>query len=124
MEKGKYTISYMTLGTALMACKVMLSYSRVIPYSSTIDTLLIVIALVCFITRILLQKYSGKMLITYSLISVVALYSCIVAKNSSLLITVVTLFALRNYDINKFLKTIFKVESFLCALHVVYSLEY
>ena len=93
MEKGKYTISYMTLGTALMACKVMLSYSKVIPYSSNIDTLLIVIALVCFVTRILLQKYSCKTLITYALISAVALYSCIVAKNSSLLITIVTLFA-------------------------------
>jgi hypothetical protein len=124
MEKGKYTISYMTLGTALMACKVMLSYSKVIPYSSNIDTLLIVIALVCFVTRILLQKYSCKTLITYALISAVALYSCIVAKNSSLLITIVTLFALRNYDVNKFLKTIFKVESFLCIFHVVYSLGY
>ena len=124
MKKRKITISCMELGTVLMACKVMLSYSRVIPYSNTFDTLLIVISLICFITRILLQKYSDKTLIAYALITILALYSCSKANNNSLLITIITLFALRDYNIEKFLKTIYRVESFLCLLHVVYSLSY
>lgn len=124
MKTGKLTISCMILGTILMATKVMLSYGRVLPYSNEFDTILVGIALVCFVTRILTQKYSVKTLTIYFTISVLALYSCIQAKNNLFLITVVTLFALRNYDINKFLKTIFKVESFWCGFHVVYSLLY
>lgn len=124
MKTGKLTVSCMTLGTILMATKVMLSYGKILPYSNGFDTILVGIALVCFVTRILTQKYSSKTLAIYFAISVLALYSCIRAKNNSILITVVTLFALRNYDINKFLKTIFKVESFWCGFHVVYSLLY
>lgn len=124
MKTGKLTISCMTLGTILMATKVMLSYGKILPYSNGFDTVLVCIALACFVARILTQKYSGKTLTIYFVISVFALYSCIQAKNNSLLITVVTLFALRNYNINKFLKTIFKVESFWCIFHVAYSLIY
>lgn len=124
MKTGKLTVSCMTLGTILMATKVMLSYGKILPYSNGFDTILVGIALVCFVTRILTQKYSGKILAIYFAISVLALYSCIQAKNNSILITIVTLFALRNYDINKFLKTIFKVESIWCGFHVVYSLLY
>lgn len=124
MRTRKLTVSYMTLGTILMATKVMLSYGRVLPYSYVLDTILVCVALACFVIRILAQKYSGKTLTIYFVISVFALYSCIQARNNSLLITIVTLFALRNYNINKFLKTIFKVESFWCGFHVVYSLLY
>lgn len=124
MKTGKLTISCMTLGTFLMATKVMLSYGKVLSYSNSFDNILVGIALVCFVVRILTQKYSGRTLTIYFSISVVALYSCIKAKNNSVLITIVTLFALRNYDINKFLKTIFTVESSWCAFHVVYSLLY
>lgn len=124
MVKSRFTFDLMQIGTFTMAVKVILSYSKIIPYSDAADFLLIGLSLVCFVVKIVKQKYSFKGLIIFAIVGLVALYTSTIINDYSIVITVVTLFALRNYDFNKFIRTILKTEGWLCLFHILYSLLY
>lgn len=109
------------IAAALMAVKTLLPYSMVIPFSNLLDNLVLVAALGCFGLVLLLQNLSRIEFILSLLVGVVCAVTCLIIDDFSILITAVTVFALRKYNIRDFVKVVFWVQLVFCLFHVVWS---
>lgn len=111
----------MQIAAALMAVKTLLPYSTVLPFSILVDNLLLVAALACFGLVLLLQNLSLKEFVLSLMVGMVSVVTCLIIDDFSILITAMTVFALRKFDIKRFVKVIFWVQLSFCLFHVVWS---
>lgn len=108
-------------GLFLMLVKVSFSLSSVFQYSDSLDKVLSLASAGILAIYILIQKYSGKMLFIYGIISLVALYSSLKVNNFELLITVLTCLAIRKENFNHVLKFIYKYEILFLCINTFYA---
>lgn len=104
-----------------MIIKVSFSVSEILPYSDSIDNMLSIISVGCFVLYIFETSSLSLGLVLYSLIVLLALYSSIRVNNNELLITAVTCFAIRNEDMDKIFSFIYIYELYFFILHTVYA---
>lgn len=109
---------------ALMALKVLLPYSRIIPYSDTADTILLVAALGFFASLFWLRGMERKTLLVGVVLCGAAVYTSMRIDDFSILITVLTIFVLASYRVKDFIRVVFWVELLFCLTHVLYSAVY
>ncbi len=121
MGKRRYKPHLMQIAAALMAVKSLLSYSRVIPFFDLMDNLILVAALGCFGLVLLFQDLSRMEFALSLLVGVLSVITCLIIDDYSILITVMTVYALRKYDIKAFVKVVFWVQLAVVLFHAVWS---
>ena len=115
------SVGLFSIGVFFMTIKTSLSFSKIIPYNDLLDNMLVSISLLCFIIVILNKKYNLKTLIIYLVIGILTLYSCIITGENLIMITVISILALRNFSFDKFINQIFKIEITIIMIHLIYS---
>lgn len=106
----------------LMVCKVTFSLSSIAPYNESIDLLLSILSAGLFALCILMDRYSGKVLAIYAVISVTILFSVIKTGNYGFLITVIACFAARKRNFNRMIEMIYQYELLFVVLHTAAAL--
>lgn len=119
MANKSMKISVLDLATIVMTIKVFLSYSRAIPKSPLLDTLLTGLFVVCVVFIVIRKHYNIKTLAVIGVISLAVLYTSIQTKYSDPMITYLFILALKDKDINKQISLIYKSYSVLLIVHAV-----
>lgn len=107
------------LATVIFLLKVLFSTSRIINYTFLCDQILSVIGIIIFAIHILNQRYSMKTLIIYAIVTGFTLYNALITGNNAILITVVTCLAIKDIDINKYIRFIFNFETIFFLCHTI-----
>lgn len=105
------------IGIFVMCLKTAFRQSAIIPYTSEMDNVLTIVAVVCLCEAILHKKYTIKMLTLYCAITLISLFSVVQTKNYGFLITIIVCLAIRGVNIDKILASIFKYQIFFLVLH-------
>lgn len=84
-----------------------------------VDNILTAIAVILLFFSILEKKYSAKQLIVYAFITILFGIVCINIGSTGLLVTVITCLAIRDENVERILRFIFKYEFWLISLHCV-----
>ncbi|MCD7955156.1 MAG: hypothetical protein LUG93_05235 [Lachnospiraceae bacterium] len=123
-QKDSYKVDVMQIVAIFMSIKVVLSFSSICRPSGIVDNALTVLS-ICICCIVVINKiYSLRTLFLSFLLGLVALYTCVKIGSYEILISVMTILALKGYDFDKFLKMIYKTEVALLIIHVVYSMAY
>lgn len=113
--KKNYTI--LQIGILIMCFKTAFRHSAIIPYTDFVDNILTLIAVLCLCTAILRKRYTVKILCLYGCITLLSLLSVMQTKNYGFLITIIVCLAMREENLNEFLASVFKYESFFLIVH-------
>lgn len=110
------------LGITLMLMKVCLSMSTFLPYTNAIDIFLSVGSSVCLCVHIVEQKYTIKLLGIYLIITLLSLYSVSLTKNFGMLVSIITIMAIRSLDLNKVIRFIYSFELAFILAHTIIAI--
>ena len=114
---GKLKLVY--VGLFLANIKQFCSKSHIIPYTEMIDDVLSVLILGIFLLVILKQTFTYKQLIVYGIISVLTIYSAFVSGYMIIAITVLTILAIRQENVDDIAVFLFKCKSFFLGLNTI-----
>jgi len=108
-------------GIFLFTIKAGYDLSGIISPGLYIDYAVIGIGLMAFIFAILKQGYSVALLCKYALIAMISLVSTILSGQSAIIVTVITILAVRNSDISIIIEKIYKWS---CAFFIINSIYF
>lgn len=111
--------TFLDLGLLIFTLKTGFDISAILPSFGIIDTLVVVLGLGSLFLAILQQGYSIKTLFTYALIAILSLCSTYLSGQSVIIVTVVTIMAIRRTDISK---VIVKIRKWSTAFLFVHTL--
>lgn len=111
-------------GLFLLTLKTVLYSSAVIPYNSVVDNILQYAAVICFVFSIMKQGYSTKTLCIYAVITLSSVYSCSRVGEWGMLISVISILAIRKENINNVLHFIYSYELFFVVMNIFLSLVF
>ena len=114
--------SNLYVGIFILIIKTIFYYSTVFILPKWGDAALQYLAVFFLAIHILKQKYSKKTLFIYGLITLFALISCLLTKEWGILITVITVLAIRKEYFNDIIEFIYKIELFVVSLNIILSL--
>lgn len=106
-------------GILVLIVKTILSMSSMWHTTDWVDNILTAIAVILLFFSILEKKYSAKQLIVYAFITILFGIVCINIGSTGLLVTVITCLAIRDENVERILRFIFKYEFWLISLHCV-----
>lgn len=104
-------------GILVLIVKTVLSMSSMWHSSAWLDNILTAVSVVLLVSSILSKKYSMKQLLTYAVITILFGIICINIGSTGLLITVMTCLAIRDEDMERIIRFIFKYEFWIVAIH-------
>ncbi len=110
------------IGLLCMIFKVFLSSSIIIPYNNIADSVLTVLSTVFLTIEIIRKKTNILLLFIYAALGIFALYSTSLSGSYMTMITLLTIIAMQDSDIDNVISLIFKFEFMLLIAHTVYSL--
>lgn len=108
---------FLDCGILVLIVKTVLSMSSMWHSSAFLDNILTAVSVVLLVASILSKLYSVKQLITYAIITILFGIICINIGSAGLLITVITCLAIRDEDIERIIRLIFKYELWIVAIH-------
>ena len=106
-------------GLFLLIIKNFFDVSDIIPYTDTLDNAISVCILLIFCMVMIKEKYSLKYLIIYLLVSMIALYSAYITGYKIIVVTVLTILAIRQESINEVAKFIFGWKVLLLSINTI-----
>lgn len=109
--------SALDFGILVLIVKTILSMSSMWHLSGTVDNILTAISVVLLVAHILSKQYNTRQLIAYAIVTVLFGVICINIGSVGLLITVITCLAVRDEDIERVVRFIFKYEFWLISIH-------
>ncbi len=109
--------SFLYMGMLLLIIKTFLSYSSIFVISSFVDNVLSILGALFLCVAILQKRYNAKILCIYFGVVVFSLYLCYRVNNLQILITVITILVVRDYDFDKLIRFIFQYELLLFIIH-------
>ena len=109
--------SALDFGILVLIVKTILSMSSMWHSSGTVDNILTAISVVLLVAHILSKQYNTRQLIAYAIVTVLFGVICINIGSVGLLITVITCLAVRDEDIERVVRFIFKYEFWLISIH-------
>lgn len=104
-------------GILVLIIKTVLSMSSMWHSSALLDNILTVVSVVLLVSSILSKQYSMKQLIVYAGVTILFGIICINIGSTGLLITVMTCLAIRDEDIERIVRFIFKYEFWIVTIH-------
>ena len=110
------------LGITLMLTKVCLSMSTFLTYSDKIDILLSLGASICLGIHIVKQKYTLKLLGFYFSVALLSLYSVSLTRNYGMLVSIITIMAIRSLDLNKVIRFMYRFELAFMISHTIIAI--
>lgn len=110
----------LNLGLFVFTIKTGLDLSGIIPLNEYVDSILIVVGLTAFIAAILQQGYTAKVLLKYAVITALSLCSTLLSGQSVIIVSVITILAVRKTDITQVIKNIRLWSSSFLVLHSLY----
>lgn len=108
------------MGLFIFTIKTGLDISGIISLNEYVDSALIIVGLVMFIIAILQQGYTLSVLLKYAVITAISLYSTILSGQSVIIITVITILAVRQTNITDIIKKIRIWASLFLVIHSLY----
>ncbi len=110
------------IGLLCMILKVFFSSSIIIPYNNIADSILTVLSTVFLAIEIIRKKTNIFILVIYCALGIFALYSTSLSGSYMTMITLLTIIAMQDSDIDNVISLIFKFEFMLLIVHTIYSL--
>ena len=120
--KIKKSNLFLYSGTLLLVIKTVLSVSKIVPYSDIMDNTLAVLGALCMILSIIIQQYSGKVLLIYAMFVGITTYNALITGNNALAVTVITCLAIRKTDLKTYIQFIFRLQSILVICHTLIAI--
>lgn len=111
--------SALDFGILVLIVKTILSMSSMWHSSGTVDNILTAISVVLLVVHILSKQYNTRQLIAYAIVTVLFGVICINIGSAGLLITVITCLAIRDENIERIIRFIFKYEFLLVTIHCI-----
>ena len=109
--------SALDFGILVLIVKTILSMSSMWHSSGMVDNILTAISVVLLVAHILSKQYNIRQLVAYAIVTVLFGVICINIGSAGLLITVITCLAIRDEDIERVVRFIFKYEFWLISIH-------
>lgn len=106
-------------GILVLIIKTVLSMSSMWHSSSLLDNILTAVSVVLLVSSILSKQYSMKQLIAYAVVTILFGIICMNIGSTGLLITVMTCLAIRDEDIERVIRFIFKYEFWIVIVHCI-----
>ena len=113
---------FLSWGIFILTLKTFLSYSYVIPISSSFDTILSVLGSLMFSIKIITDRYSKKTILAYLIICLISLFICNNIGSLQLFITVLTVLAIRKEELKNIIEFIYKLEIIFFVSIIMLSL--
>lgn len=104
-------------GILIMCLKTSFIQSQIIPYTNTIDNIFTILSVMCLAVSIIKERYSIKTLFLYGAITLLSLFSVLQTGNYGFLITIIVCLAIREKNMDKILKFIYKYQLFFFVIH-------
>lgn len=108
------------LGVLLFVLKTGFDVSGILPHNVLFDNIFIIVGLSSMIFTILQQGYSVKVLFVYALVTVLSLCSTIISGQSVIVITVVTILAIRGLDFSITIRKVRIWSTWFLCIHTFY----
>ena len=112
--------TFVDLGLLLFVIKTGFDVSGILPQNAALDNLVIVVGLGSFIFAILQQNYSVNTLLKYALVTVISLCSTLASGQSVIIITVITILAIRQLDFTSIISKIRIWSTWFLCIHSIY----
>ncbi|KZK13898.1 hypothetical protein DRA4_0408 [Lactococcus lactis subsp. lactis bv. diacetylactis] len=109
--------SALDFGILVLIVKTILSMSSMWYSSGMVDNILTAISVVLLVAHIQSKQYNTRQLVAYAIVTVLFGVICINIGSAGLLITVITCLAVRDEDIERVVRFIFKYEFWLISIH-------
>lgn len=106
-------------GVIVLIIKTLFSYSAILPLPDLAEEIFTVLASVLMLISIFKKKYSYRTLILYLAIVVLSMYTSFRVGGFTLMVTVITVLAIRGKNINKKLRFFFKWELFFVTVQML-----
>lgn len=112
--------TFVDLGLLLFIIKTGFDVSGILPHNSVLDNFVIVVGLGSFIIAILQQNYSASTLLKYALVTIISLCSTLASGQSVIIITVITIMAIRQLDFSTVISKIRIWSTWFLCIHSIY----
>ena len=112
--------TFVDLGLLLFVLKTGFDVSGILPHNSVLDNFVIVVGLGSFIIAILQQNYSASTLLKYALVTIISLCSTLASGQSVIIITVITIMAIRQLDFSTVISKIRIWSTWFLCIHSIY----
>lgn len=110
----------MDLGLLLFVFKTGFDVSGILPHNAILDNITIIVGLGAFIISILQQNYSAITLFKYALVTVLSLCSTVASGQSVIIVTVVTILAIRQLDFTRVINKLRIWSTWFLCIHSLY----
>lgn len=111
--------TFLDMGLFIFTIKTGLDISVLLQLNTYLDSFLIIAGLAMFIIAILQQGYTGTVLLKYAAITVISLYSTFLSDQSVIIITVITILAVRQTDLTEVIRKIRIWASVFLVMHLL-----
>lgn len=110
------------LGILLLIIKTVFYYSTVLPYNNFADVILQCATVILFVIEIIKQRYSYKTLLIYAIVAFASMFSCYKVGEWGMLISVITILAIRRENLCNVLDFIYTYELLFVVLNIVIAI--
>lgn len=114
--------TFVDLGLLLFVLKTGFDVSGILPHNTIVDNITIVVGLGAFVISVLQQNYSANTLFKYAIVTVLSLCSTLTSGQSVIIITVITILAIRQLDFTKVIRKIRIWSTWFICIHSIYFL--
>ena len=111
--------TFVDLGLLLFVLKTGFDVSGILPHNTIVDNITIVVGLGAFVIAVLQQNYSAGTLFKYAMITVLSLCSTLTSGQSVIIITVITILAIRQLDFTKVIRKIRIWSTWFICIHSI-----
>ena len=111
--------TFVDLGLLLFVLKTGFDVSGILPHNTIVDNIIIVVGLGTFVISVLQQNYSANTLFKYAIVTVLSLCSTLTSGQSVIIITVITILAIRQLDFTKVIRKIRIWSTWFICIHSI-----
>lgn len=114
--------NYLYIGILLLILKSIIPFSAVIPDIPLVDSVLQYSATLLLVISITKKRYSFRTFMLYLMLTIVSVYCCLQVHEWGMLITVITVLAIRDENFDKIIRFIYQYEMVIFIMHVIISI--